>query len=77
VNNNNNLSIVFSRFSSNKFILLKSTKSKRSKIAKQSRKSIAFAKFVNNKKILKRSKQTRISVANNINLDVLQQTLSD
>jgi len=74
---NNDLSIVSLESFLNRFTSLESTKFKRSKIAKQFRKSIAFAKFVDNKKISKRSKQVRISVANNISLDVLQQTFSN
>jgi len=54
------------RFTSSKFI-----KFKERKIAKQSRKSIIFAKFANNKKTSKRFKQTRVSVINNFDLDVL------
>jgi len=74
---NNNLSIISSKSSLNRFILLEFIKFERSKTTKQSRKSIALVKFANNKKILKRSKQAYISVANNIDLDILQQTFSN
>ncbi len=73
---NNFLSILSSRLSLNRFILLKFIKLKRNKIAKQFRKSISFTKFARNKKISKRSKQIRVSVIDNFNLDILQQILS-
>ncbi len=64
-------------FDNNRFVLSKSIIFKRNKIAKQFRKSIIFAKFIDNKKTSKRSKQACLSVANNIELDVLQQALID
>ncbi len=63
--------------SNNRFALSKFIIFKKNKITKQFRKSVVFAKFANNKKISKRSKQVRLSVANNIELDVLQQTFID
>jgi len=70
-------SILSSRSPSNRSTSLKSIELERSKIAKQSRKSIASTKFVENKKISKRSKQTRVNVIDNFGLDILQQTLSE
>jgi len=52
----------------NKFILLKFIERQESKIAKQSR---------NNRKISKRSKQIRVNVIDNKDLDVLQDILID
>jgi len=70
-------SILSSNSSRNKFTSSKFIRFKERKIAKQSRKSIVFAKFASDKKTSKRFKQTRVSVTNNFNLDVLQQTLND
>jgi len=64
-------SILSFNSSRNKFTSLESIRSKERKIAKQSRKLIVFAKFVDDKKTSKRFKQTRVSVTNNFDLDVL------
>ena len=75
---NNDFSfILFSRSSLNKSTSLESIKLEKSKITKQSWKSISFTKFAKNKKISKRFKQTRVSVINNFDLDILQQILSE
>jgi len=50
---------------------------KGNKSTKQSRKSTASTKSADNGKIPRRSKQARLSVADNSGLGVLQQTLSD
>ena len=63
--------------SNNRFALSKFIIFKRNKITKQFRKFIVFAKFANDKKTSKRFKQIRLSVANNIELDVLQQIFID
>lgn len=49
----------------------------KNKTAKQSRKPTASTKIARGKQTLKRSKQARVSVADNSGLDTLQQTLSD
>jgi len=71
------LPIASSRPPANKLTLSEPIELQRSKTAKQSRKPTACAKFAGDKKTSKRSKQTRISVADNISLGILQQTLSD
>lgn len=58
-------------------ILSKSIRFAKKRSAKQSRKSSNFAKFVYIKKIFKKSKQARVSAINNIDLDILQQALSN
>jgi len=75
--NDNFLSILFFKSFLNKSILLEFIKLERSKITKQFRKSTSFIKFARNKKISKRFKQTRVSVIDNFDLDILQQTLSE
>ena len=70
-------SILSSRSSLNRFTSLEFIELEKSKIAKQFRKSIAFAKFARDKKISKKSKQTRVNVIDNFDLDILQQTLSE
>jgi len=64
-------SILSSNSSRNRFTSSKSIRFKERKIAKQSWKSIVFAKFANDKKTSKRFKQTRVSVINNFDLNVL------
>jgi len=70
-------SILSSRSPSNRSTSSKFIELERSKIAKQSQKSIASTKFIESKKISKRSKQTRVNVIDNFDLDILQQTLSE
>jgi len=75
--NDNFLSILSFKSSLNRFILLEFIKLERSKIAKQFRKSISFTKFVKDKKISKRSKQIRVNVIDNFDLNILQQILNE
>jgi len=75
--NDNFLSILSFKSSLNRFILLEFIKLERSKIAKQFRKSISFTKFVKDKKISKESKQIRVNVIDNFDLNILQQILNE
>ncbi len=75
--NDNFLSILSFKSSLNRFILLEFIKLERSKIAKQFRKSISFTNFVKDKKISKRSKQIRVNVIDNFDLNILQQILNE
>jgi len=71
------LSILSSKLSLNKSILLKFIKLEKNKIAKQFRKSISFIEFAKNKKISKRFKQIYVNIIDNFDLNILQQILSE